>query len=73
MVSEVAALKVEHLDDAGGCLHVVNGKSSKRVALLYYLKKLNYSFNSHTLSQFLHRTSIFWIFDKSSTGFVATL
>ena len=29
-VSEVAALKVEHLDDAGGYLHVVNGKGGKQ-------------------------------------------
>jgi integrase/recombinase XerD len=29
-VSEVAALKVEHLDGAGGYLHVVNGKGGKR-------------------------------------------
>ncbi len=28
-VSEVAALKVEHLDSAGGYLHVVNGKGGK--------------------------------------------
>jgi integrase/recombinase XerD len=28
-VSEVAALKVEHLDGAGGYLHVVNGKGGK--------------------------------------------
>jgi integrase len=29
-VSEVAALKVEHLDGAGGYLHVVNGKGGKQ-------------------------------------------
>ena len=29
-VSEVAALKVEHLDRAGGYLHVVNGKGGKQ-------------------------------------------
>jgi site-specific recombinase XerC len=29
-VSEVAALKVEHLDGAGGYLHVVNGKDVKQ-------------------------------------------
>jgi integrase len=29
-ISEVAALKVEHLDDAGGYLHVVNGKGGKQ-------------------------------------------
>jgi integrase len=29
-VSEVAALKVEHLDCAGGYLHVVNGKGGKQ-------------------------------------------
>ena len=29
-VSEVAALKVEHLDGTGGYLHVVNGKGGKR-------------------------------------------
>jgi len=29
-VSEVAALKVEHVDSAGGYLHVVNGKGGKQ-------------------------------------------
>jgi integrase/recombinase XerD len=29
-VSEVAALKVEHLDGAGGYLHVVDGKGGKQ-------------------------------------------
>jgi integrase/recombinase XerD len=29
-VSEVAALKVEHLDDSGGYLHVVDGKGGKQ-------------------------------------------
>jgi integrase len=29
-VSEVAALKVEHMDGAGGYLHVVNGKGGKQ-------------------------------------------
>lgn len=29
-VSEVAALKVEHIDGAGGYLHVVNGKGGKQ-------------------------------------------
>jgi integrase/recombinase XerD len=29
-VSEVAALKIEHLDGAGGYLHVVNGKGGKQ-------------------------------------------
>jgi integrase/recombinase XerD len=29
-VSEVAALKVEHLDGPGGYLHVVNGKGGKQ-------------------------------------------
>ncbi len=29
-ISEVAALKIEHLDSAGGYLHVVNGKGGKQ-------------------------------------------
>ncbi len=31
-VSEVAALKIEHVDSAGGYLHVVNGKCGKQRA-----------------------------------------
>lgn len=35
LVMEVAAFEVKHLDCAGGCLHIVNGKDGKqRTAVL---------------------------------------
>jgi integrase/recombinase XerD len=62
-VSEVAALKVEHLDGAGRYLHVVNGKGGKqRTSIL----------PKPVMDAHLHDLNSGYIFDGRDRGHIST-
>jgi len=65
-VSEVAALKVEHMDGAGGYLHVVNGKGGKqRTSILP--KPVQEALNAHLLGR-----CVGYVFNGRDQGHIST-
>jgi integrase len=65
-VSEVAALKVEHLDGAGGYLHVVNGKGGKQRTSIVPKPVLE------ALDVYLQGRSVGYIFEGRDQGHIST-
>jgi integrase/recombinase XerD len=65
-VSEVAALKIEHLDGAGGYLHVVNGKGKKQRTSILPNPVME------ALEAHLHDRDSGYIFDGRDQGHIST-
>ena len=65
-VSEVAALKVEHLDGSGGYLHVVNGKGGKQRTSIFPKPVLD------ALQAHLQERKSGYIFEGRDQGHIST-
>ena len=65
-VSEVAALKVEHLDGAGGYLHVVDGKGGKQRTSILPMPVLN------ALEAYLNGRDVGYVFQGRDMGHIST-
>jgi integrase/recombinase XerD len=65
-VSEVAALKVEHLDGAGGYLHVVNGKGGKQRTSILPKPVLE------ALQNHLNGQDVGYVFQGRDSGHIST-